>query len=72
MPNREYVRNGHLVSIDVDEGSGGKWRWSYTINGGGYTELLDRPLKSEEAADREAEHDANAKADCLPPGDAVE
>jgi hypothetical protein len=72
MASHEYVRNGHIISIDVDDDTSGKWTWSYTIDGGGYTDLRDRRLKSESAARREAEHDANNKADRMAAGDIVE
>ncbi|MFM0432311.1 hypothetical protein PQQ75_25095 [Paraburkholderia aspalathi] len=72
MPNREYVRNGHIVSIDVDDDKAGKWHWSYTIDGEGYTELRERPLKTEAAAMLEAEIEANGRADRMAAGDAVE
>jgi len=72
MPKWEHVRNGHVVSIDIDEDSRGKWSWSYTIDGKGYTEMRDRPIKSADAARLEAELDANAKADRLGAGDATE
>ncbi|KVP77482.1 hypothetical protein WJ92_02560 [Burkholderia ubonensis] len=72
MAHRDYVRNGHAISIDVDEDSRGRWSWSYTIDGLGNTRMLDRPLRSEGQAMREAEHDANAKVDRMPVGDAEE
>ncbi|QCP50191.1 hypothetical protein FAZ95_13980 [Trinickia violacea] len=72
MPNREYIRNGHLIHIDVDLDAQRRWRWSYTIDGGGYTELLERGLIGENAAMMEAENDANFKVDRMPAGDAVE
>lgn len=72
MPTRDYVRNGHHIHIEVDTDSRGLWRWNYTIDGGGYTEMPDRPVKSEGGATIEAEHDANSKADRMATGDAVE
>jgi hypothetical protein len=70
MPSREYVRNGHHVHIDIDTDSQGRWRWNYTIDGSGYTEMRDRPIRSEGAATLEAEQDANAKVNRMPEGDA--
>ncbi|MFM0127288.1 hypothetical protein [Paraburkholderia sediminicola] len=72
MSNREYVRNGHVISIDVDDDSRGKWHWSYSIDGEGYTEMRDKPLKSADSAMLEAELSANAQADRMAAGDAVE
>lgn len=72
MAQREYIRNGHIINIDVDEGARERWHWSYTIDVEGYTEMRDRPRNSEGVAMLEAEQDANAKADRMPPGGAVE
>lgn len=68
MPHREYIRNGHLVSIEVTQDSRGRWYWSYTIDGAGFTAMLDQRLGSQDAAVNEAEHEANAKADGMPAG----
>lgn len=69
MPSHQYVRNGHRISIDVEEDHRGVWRWAYTINGSGLTELRDRPLRSERMALLQAQQDANTKAERLPRGD---
>ena len=50
MPHWETIRNGHVVSIDAGEDVRGRWSWSYTIDGDGYTEMRDRPLRSADAA----------------------
>jgi hypothetical protein len=72
VPHWEHIRNGHVVSINAGQDVRGRWSWTYTIDGDGYTEMRDRPLKSADAARLEAELDANVKADRLPAGDAVE
>lgn len=70
MPSHRYVKNGHRISIDVEEDHRGVWPWTYTINGSGLTELRDRHLRSERMALLEAQQDANKKAERLPRGEA--
>lgn len=68
MPHREYLRNGHLVSIDVTRDRRDGWYWSYTIDGAGFTSMLDQRFSSFDIADRDAQQHANEKADALPTG----
>ncbi|MDR5761917.1 hypothetical protein [Caballeronia sp. LZ035] len=70
MSNKNYVRNGHRININVTEAKRGRWDWYYTIDALNYTSLRERPAASEDLAMSEAERDANRKADSMPTGDA--
>lgn len=47
MPVKSFEHNGHNIDVSADQDRKGYWSWSYTIDGEHYTEMPDRPLKSE-------------------------
>jgi phosphohistidine phosphatase SixA len=68
MQRRQYVRNGHMVSIAVSHQPMKGWCWSYTIDGANVKEMRERPFNTAGAARLEAEMEANATADQMKQG----
>ena len=70
MRERQYIRLGHYIDINIDEDSQHRWVWWYTIDGEDFTELRETPRASAAEALLEAELDANRKVDAMRRGDA--
>ena len=58
----QYEFNGHLIHVWIEDDERGRYKWTYTIDGGLYSDSRDRLLASKVAVLAEGKSVAEAHA----------